>query len=257
MLEARGKASCFSLGKSILVYCPILQKEKLMYCLILSSILLFWSAVTIAQPKIQVVSDSAYNFGTLYQGEKAEAAFEIKNVGKDTLVINRVESSCGCTAVLACVNRIPPNGIAKIVVTFNSAGILGPVRKYVSVLSNDPQKPEVEFEIFGNVLVEIDLDQPDFTFYNAVVGKPAKATVTLKNIVSKPITLVGIENPYEAIKIDFNKTTIQPSETLTLSATMTPKEPGVMLGSIKILTDSDRQKTVEIKVYANVLVPEP
>jgi hypothetical protein len=198
------------------------------------------------------VTDTVYDFDLMYQGEVKEVTFEVKNAGKDTLVIDKVESTCGCTAALASDNRVPPDGITKILAVFDSKGILGPVRKYVTVLSNDQKRPELTFEISGNVVVEIDVDPPEFLFADAVVGKPISSTITLKNIVSKPISLARLQNPYEALKISFTETTLRPSEELTLYATMTPKEPGQLTGFIRIFTDSDRQRILEIKIFADI-----
>jgi hypothetical protein len=228
-----------------------------MHRLIFFCFLLLWSAVAIAQPKIQIHGDSTYDFDRLYQGETVKATFEVKNAGTDTLVINKVESSCGCTAALASADKVAPNEIAKITATFHSTGILGPVKKYVTVLSNDPERPTIEFVLEGSVVVEIDTDQPNLSFEQAVIGKSIKASITLKNVVSKPITLVDIENPYSTITTDFKRKTLQPSEEMTLNATMVPKEPMRLFGAIKVLTDSDRQKIVEIKVFADVVMPEP
>jgi hypothetical protein len=210
-----------------------------------------------AQAKIQVVGDSVYEFETLYQGEKVEVTFQIKNVGTGTLAIDKVESSCGCTVALTSADRIPPNGIAKIYATFNSSGFLGQVRKYVYVFSNDPEKPELDFEIMGNVLTEIDLDPAYLVFEQTAVGKPVEARIKLRNTTSKSITLVGIENPYESLKVDFTKRTLQPSDTLALNATMRPKEAGSSSGSIKVLTDSEKQKVLEIKFIKYTLETEP
>jgi hypothetical protein len=285
--------------------------------------LMLWRVAAIAQPQIQINGNAKYDFGTLFQGEKAEVTFEVKNVGTDTLLITSVETSCGCTAALASADKILPNGTAKISATFNSTAFYGPISKHVYVRSNDVKNPQVEFEITGTVAVEIELLQAYFIFEDAMVGKTTKASVTLKNVSSKPITLVGVENTYETVKIDFKKTTIPAGfkiteqslknlkseslpddvlkklqtlkdryitgekefsdilkttigneqtlkflplllkhasvpNTFTLNATMTPKEPGVVFGSIKVLTDSDRQTAVEVKIYANVLeAPAP
>jgi hypothetical protein len=222
------------------------MKKSLLICS-----LLFLSNGTQAQPHIQAPTDTVYDFDLLYQGEVKEVSFEVKNVGRDTLVIDKVESTCGCTAALASDNRVPPNGSTKILAVFDSKGILGPVRKYVTVFSNDQRRPELTFEISGNVGVEIDADPPELLFADAVVGKPIRSTITLTNIVSKPISLERLENPYESLKIDFARTTLKSSEELTLHATMIPKEPGQLAGFVRLYTDSDRQRIVEIKIYAN------
>jgi len=38
-----------------------------------------------------------YDFGTIQQGDPAEAEFTLKNTGKEPLIIQSVHPSCGCT----------------------------------------------------------------------------------------------------------------------------------------------------------------
>ncbi|MCU0432538.1 MAG: DUF1573 domain-containing protein [Bacteroidia bacterium] len=63
-----------------------------------------------------------YNFGTIKQGESVTHEFRFRNTGKEPLIINNAQGSCGCTVPEYPKEPIKPNGTGIIKVTFNSAG---------------------------------------------------------------------------------------------------------------------------------------
>lgn len=70
-------------------------------------------------------TEEIYNFGRLQSGEVVVALFRFKNSGKGVLRITRIDSGCGCLAVTAEPENIPPGGSGKLTVTFDTAGLYG------------------------------------------------------------------------------------------------------------------------------------
>lgn len=95
------------------------------------------------------------DFGEIDQGERVTDTLRFKNVGDDTLVIEKVRTSCGCTAAVVSSKRIAPKEIGEIRVTFNSGRFKGKVGKRVYVYSNDPDNPTVHLTVSANVIPEI------------------------------------------------------------------------------------------------------
>ena len=95
--------------------------------------------------------ETEYDFGTVERGEKVTHYFKFKNTGDEPLVIEKVRSSCGCTAALATKKVLQPGEEGKIRVEFNSRGYNGKVTKSVTVKSNDPTYPTVRLIITGKV----------------------------------------------------------------------------------------------------------
>lgn len=91
-------------------------------------------------------------FGEIKQGEKVDCDFEVKNTGKSDLIIRKTKASCGCTAVTLGESTLAPGESTKIRATFNSAGRNGRQYKSITVITNDPQKPEVILTISGNIV---------------------------------------------------------------------------------------------------------
>jgi len=101
-------------------------------------------------PKIQFV-ESSYDFGTTVQGTQVKHIFKFKNVGTDTLKIEQVKTSCGCTAAWESSKVIPPQKDGQIEVAFNTSSIVGKASKTVFILSNDVEAPKRSVVIHGVV----------------------------------------------------------------------------------------------------------
>lgn len=80
--------------------------------------------------------ESEYNFGDLYQGEKAEHTFTFKNIGKSPLIINNVLTTCGCTVPKWPENPILPGKKGEIIVAFDSSSKIGRQNKVITIRSN-------------------------------------------------------------------------------------------------------------------------
>ncbi len=63
-------------------------------------ILLILSSTIFSQKKLQSIGNDVHNFGIITKGEVVKHTFQLKNISKQTLNLDRVESSCGCTATL-------------------------------------------------------------------------------------------------------------------------------------------------------------
>lgn len=80
-----------------------------------------------------------YNFGSIKQGEVVTREFRFRNTGKEPLLINGAQGSCGCTVPEYPKEPIKPNESGVIKVTFNSAGKMGVQDKTV-VITYDTDK---------------------------------------------------------------------------------------------------------------------
>lgn len=97
---------------------------------------------------------TTFDFGDMKQGDKKSHTFMLKNEGKTDLIIRKVRSSCGCTAVAPSKSTIAPGETAPIDVTFDSRGKRGRQSKSITVITNDPKNPTATLRISSNVIVE-------------------------------------------------------------------------------------------------------
>lgn len=95
---------------------------------------------------------TTFDFGEMKQGDKESHTFMLTNNGKSDLIIRRVRSSCGCTAVAPSKSTIAPGETAPIKVTFDSRGKRGRQSKSITVITNDPKNPTATLRISSNVV---------------------------------------------------------------------------------------------------------
>lgn len=94
---------------------------------------------------------NSIEFGNITQGEKADCDFTLENRGNSALIIRKTKASCGCTAVTMGETTIAPGGKTVIRATFDSSGKSGRQYKSITVITNDPNNPEIGLTISGNV----------------------------------------------------------------------------------------------------------
>lgn len=95
---------------------------------------------------------TSFDFGDMNQGDKKSHTFQLTNGGKTDLIIRRVRSSCGCTAVAPSKKVISPGETAPIEVTFDSRGKRGRQSKSITVITNDPKNPTATLRISSNIV---------------------------------------------------------------------------------------------------------
>ncbi len=106
----------------------------------------------LANAPVAKFEPTSFDFGDMNQGEKKSHTFNLTNNGKTELLIRRVRSSCGCTAVAPSTKVIAPGESAPINVTFDSRGKRGRQSKSITVITNDPKTPTTTLRISSNVL---------------------------------------------------------------------------------------------------------
>lgn len=77
-----------------------------------------------------------FNFGNILQGEQVSTVFRFTNVGDENLILQRVETSCGCTVPEYDREPVAPGESGSIRVRFDSDGKEGQQYKTVKVISN-------------------------------------------------------------------------------------------------------------------------
>lgn len=101
-------------------------------------------------PIIKIEKDT-FNFGTISWKDNPVASFLIKNVGKQNLIIRKVEKKCGCTNVELKDRIILPNRTTILNVTFNPIGKNGKQSTQIRIFSNTPKQPVTVFTLIGYV----------------------------------------------------------------------------------------------------------
>jgi hypothetical protein len=102
------------------------------------------------QPKIKF-KETSWDFGRVKQGELLSHEFIFSNEGDATLIIQKVTTTCGCTAALLSAEKVPPGREGKIEVKFDTRGYGGQVNKLLFVDSNDPNQARQQLQVTADI----------------------------------------------------------------------------------------------------------
>lgn len=101
-------------------------------------------------PRIRVEPDG-FDFGRALPGKTLRKEFALRNFGDAELLVEKITTTCGCTAALLAERRIAPGGRVPLRVTLETRQDSGRVERRVLVRSNDPETPLVEVRLVVTV----------------------------------------------------------------------------------------------------------
>lgn len=228
--------------------------EKLWQILLLCS-LLAASPVFAEGPKL-IADESAYSFGDVFQGEKVEKVFLFRNGGNAPLLIERVKSSCGCTAALVSSSELAPGASGELRAIFDSARFSGDVQKSVYLYSNDPARPMMQFTLSGSIRQEMTLTPPLVDLGEMKAGSSREVSVVIANQGKETIVLHGVEVQAPDLTVELSATTILPGATVQLRLKSLPgAERKRLNGYLLVKTSSGRVPELRVPIYGSVLTP--
>ncbi len=83
------------------------------------------------------IQERLHHFGEVQSDTLLSHTFTFENSGSDTLVVEELSASCGCTAALLDNARLAPGEKGEVKVTLNTRGKRGNVRQSVDIFTND------------------------------------------------------------------------------------------------------------------------
>ena len=203
-----------------------------------------------AQPDIQFET-RAYDFGTAYPNQRLVHQFAFKNAGNEPLIVDRVTTSCGCTAAVISSSTIPAGGEGIISVTMTVAAP-GKMHKTSTVFSNDPNKPRMVLDVLADVRNLWSFSpRANFMFREIPYDTEQTQQLVLANVDGDTFKIVGHRTTRPEFKVS---TSEQPGATATITLTMhTGHEKGLVADTLEIRTDHPRQPVIQVPIQAEVV----
>ncbi len=218
----------------------------------------FAGAAPADEPSARIeFTETAFDFGAMYQNEEVTHLFTFRNVGKALLKIGKVKSSCGCTAAMPEKRELPPGGQTNLKVTFRSGSMRDRIVKHVYVDSNDPEEPRVTLTIRGEVKVEVEVSPRGVYVGKLQVGETVRRTieVTPVGVDTFKILSTSADNPAVQVGRPLPLDDKRPGYKLVIE--LGPlKEPGRINAKVTVRTDLVHTKEFKIPVYGKVVAPE-
>ncbi|MEP6994192.1 MAG: DUF1573 domain-containing protein, partial [Acidobacteriota bacterium] len=129
----------------------------------------------VSAPKIDITQETK-EMGTVPKGQVIETDFLIKNVGGSDLVITDARPSCGCT-VSSFDKLIKPGAEGKVHTSVDTKSFSGPISKSVLVVSNDPDRPQMNLFVKAVVKPFVDVAPQAYIRFSVVKGDQASQDV--------------------------------------------------------------------------------
>lgn len=224
-------------------------------CALLVAASLFAQGAATGKPKA-VAAEPIKDIGFVAKGEKAAYDFAIRNEGDAPLQIQEVRAACGCT-VADYDKVIAPGQTGKIRVSVDTTTFSGAIAKGVTVFMNDPATPQMELTIKAQVEPFIKA-KPGYARFITVQGESKEGTIvqTLWTPDKSPMKIVKVESPYPFLKVEFHEATqeeklkeIEDQQQWKVEMHLSNDAPvGPLTETVKVYTDSSKQKLVQIPV---------
>ena len=96
-------------------------------------------------------SETQYDFGKILEGKVVEHTFKFQNIGKATLKISDIKTSCGCTAALVSNEKIGPGEEGTLKVELDTKNRQGKMSRTITITSNDPKEPEKILTVYADI----------------------------------------------------------------------------------------------------------
>ena len=236
-----------------------MKKLTILTFLILLSYSVF--AQTIG-PKISA-KKSNFDFGKVLQHRFVSHNFVIYNTGDDTLKIDGVTSSCGCTVAQPTKDELLPGDSATIKATFNTGSRQGKQRKHIYVYTNDKNQRELRFSFTANVIEDrkmlldaphIDLSTNRYNFGNAKEGEVLKLNVKVKNTGKKLLVINDVNSSCGCTAALMSSKKLEPGQVGELSISFdTAKREGKISRTVTIFSNDPENPVETITLFVNIL----
>lgn len=92
-----------------------------------------------------------HDFGVVKEGTVLDLTVKVNNLGKSDLKIERVRSSCGCTAALMSADIVKAGNSGELKIELDTSNMSGKRSRTVAISTNDPVNPRLILTLFVNV----------------------------------------------------------------------------------------------------------
>ncbi|MCX8044864.1 MAG: DUF1573 domain-containing protein [Desulfobacterota bacterium] len=204
-------------------------------------------------PRIEF-SELTHDFGKASQNQSLKHSFSFKNTGTGVLIIDKVRSSCGCTAALASGKEIQPGQSGTIDVTFNTGSRQGRNDKTITVTTNDPMQQNVTLKISADIEVLLSVNPQQLVFGKIQKGETPVRYASIIGNDKDTAKIISAESSHKSIQVAVNPSGFENDPEKKIKVAVLPGiKPGRFHERITITTDHPTIKTLVLSVAGDVI----
>ena len=211
---------------------------------------------TPAVAQVISVDPLSFDFGDMKQQKTRTATVTVTNEGAKLLRILDVRADCGCTVPTLAKDSLAPGESTQIDIKFNSKKFDGAVVKIVTILSDDPNTPQVDIMIMANVYTTLVIDpiKQRIGFSRSLQGKA----------MTKHFTFTAVEAPKLEISADKTRQDLfdinvvngyegDPQVSILEITVPADMEPGRHRDHARVKTNIEDMPTVDVEMQAWII----
>jgi len=217
-----------------------------------------WSApaeTTSATRSLIEITETNKDAGAVEQGTPVRYRFELRNRGQADLEIRHVKPSCGCS-VAKWDRVVKPGATSVIEAEMNTEHFRGQVSKHLTVITNDPEHPEVELTISARVDPVVWI-KPGSAAEVSVEDRPVTRTFLLERNGGRPMKILQVTpgSPF----VTAAATPLSGDGRFEVRVTSTPQAPfGRSTVPVTVRTDQENASRITLLMTVDKgIVAEP
>lgn len=200
-------------------------------------------------PRLQV-DQSIFDFGKVMQGTQVVHDFTLRNVGDAPLEIDKVQPSCGCTAVASVTDVIEPGAEVQLRSTFDTSGFYGYKVKTIRVFSNDPTQASTVLSLRGTVQRDVEVSPPRVYFGAVDKGRSPTKSLTLTRAAGSKIQIGEVTSHSDKLTVSVEELKAGGKK---VSVTLSDQLPvGTFRSRLSVKTSSDKNPVITVPVFAKI-----
>ena len=227
-------------------------------------VLVFASTLTVsvaaAQPRLQM--PLVHDWGTVTASnstaevQSVKAVVPITNAGTSPLTIKEVRTSCGCTSAPLDKDSLAPGESTNLNVTLNLPGGNGPVEKYITIITNEPESKPHILTIKANVQRALQLSSSYIPFNVGLVNTPHIGTLTITSNNETPVTVTASTEMVTLTIEPDTSFTLKKGESRVLTFTYVPDAVGSYSVRALLRTDLAGYDVISLQGFGSASAKE-
>jgi len=221
--------------------------------------LLFWLAALlislIMEPRLSaessqlpkmVLKEQIFDFNQVYEGQTISHDFQVFNRGTDTLLIERVKTTCSCS-VVSFDSAIPPGGQGNIAVKVYTHGSDGRERWGVTIFTNDPNWKEAILDLRADVRPAIVLSGSAVQF-SGKGNVSSTRVIEIKSGIDRPLVIQPHE--FDLVgKVDYSVEETEKGKSFRVTFRNLPGPFDFYRGSLTFITNFPEKPELTIWIF--------
>jgi hypothetical protein len=156
----------------------------------------------------KMFKQTQHDFGSVLKGEMPEHRFEIENIYKEDVVIERVTTSCPCiiATLVGSKNVVKTFEKTFIQCKFNSPAFDGQRKVTVTVRFRQPFVAEVQLNLSGNIVRGVNFTPNVIEFGQVSASNLTPKTIKLASSGNPDFRVLDIKSTFPHIKVQLRET---------------------------------------------------